>query len=55
MRNEWAHCDFRQWDENKFDRAFLLFQQTIRQLHLQAQEEKDIMDSLTKWETKGYV
>ncbi|XP_053407472.1 uncharacterized protein LOC123548028 [Mercenaria mercenaria] len=53
IRNEWAHCNFSQWDMNKFQTSFVLMKHMIGCLNLSAQEERDILQLTDTWENNG--
>ncbi|CAG2195420.1 unnamed protein product [Mytilus edulis] len=55
IRNPWAHCDFSQWDANKYISSFQLMYQLIRNLGFTTTEENRILGDLTIWETNGIL
>ncbi|CAC5416526.1 unnamed protein product [Mytilus coruscus] len=55
VRNQWAHCNFDEWDSLKYQTAFQLMHQLVRCLQLNTTDEADIQAELTKWETRGFM
>ncbi|XP_053407449.1 uncharacterized protein LOC123547232 [Mercenaria mercenaria] len=53
IRNEWAHCNFSQWDMHKFQTSFVQMKDMIGCLNLSAQEERDILQLIDTWENNG--
>lgn len=53
VRNEWAHCNFTDWDVAKFKSCFDEMQALVQSLHLPAADETNVLGELSDWETKG--
>ena len=53
VRNEWAHCNFTDWDEVKFQCCFMEMQQLVQSLGLPTADETKILSELNDWENKG--
>lgn len=53
IRNPWAHCDFSEWDANKYLSSFQLMNQLIRNLKMTTTDENRILGDLTLWEFNG--
>ena len=53
VRNEWAHCDFAEWDPVKFQSCFKEMQQLVQSLGLPIGDETKILSELNDWENKG--
>ena len=54
VRNEWAHCNFTDWDALKFQSCFQEMQQLVQSVGLPAADEKKLLSELNDWETKGF-
>ena len=54
VRNEWAHCNFTDWDAVKFQSCFQEMQQLVQSIGLPAADETKILSELNDWETKGF-
>ena len=53
VRNEWAHCNFTDWDAVKFQGCFQEMQKLVQSLGLPAADESILLSELNYWETKG--
>ena len=53
VRNEWAHCNFTEWDAAKFQSCFHEMQALVQSLCLPAADEANVLAELSDWETKG--
>ena len=53
VRNEWAHCNFADWDEPKFSAAFQKMEALVRSLGLPKNDTDGIVDELNDWKVKG--
>ena len=53
VRNEWAHCNFTDWEEVKFQSSFKEMQQLVQSLGLPPAGETKILSELNDWENKG--
>lgn len=53
VRNEWAHCNFTDWDATKFNSSFHEMQALVQSLNLPATDEAKVLGELGDWETKG--
>ncbi|XP_053406877.1 uncharacterized protein LOC128559416 [Mercenaria mercenaria] len=53
IRNDWAHCNFSEWDSMKYQTSFQLMHQFIRNLQLPVQDEAYALGQLTHWQTNG--
>ena len=53
VRNEWAHCNFTDWDAVKFQCCFMEMQQLVQSLGLPTADETRILSELNDWENKG--
>ena len=54
VRNEWAHCNFTDWDAAKFQSCFLEMQQLVQSIGLPIADETRLLSELSDWETKGF-
>ena len=52
-RNDWAHCVFNKWDTAKFQKSFTEMEQLIRNMALPSVNERELLEELKDWETKG--
>ena len=52
-RNDWAHCVFNKWDTAKFQKSFTEMKQLIRNMALPSVNERELLEELKDWETKG--
>ncbi|XP_028392643.1 uncharacterized protein LOC114517183 [Dendronephthya gigantea] len=53
IRNEWAHCNFANWTEAKFNAAFLCMETLLKNVNLPPEEEQQMCDDLNSWKDKG--
>ena len=53
VRNEWAHCNFTDWDAAKFQSCFQEMQQFVKSIGLPPADEARLLSELNEWETKG--
>ena len=53
VRNEWAHCNFTDWDAVKFQSSFKEMQQLVQSLGLPPAGETKILSELNDWKNKG--
>lgn len=53
VRNEWGHCNFDHWTMLEFMKCFKFMETLVRSLKLPAANEKEVVDELHDWETKG--
>ncbi|KAL9979148.1 hypothetical protein ACROYT_G016764 [Oculina patagonica] len=53
VRNEWAHCNFTEWDAAKFKSCFHEMQALVQSLYLPPADEANVLGELSDWETKG--
>ncbi|CAG2215385.1 unnamed protein product [Mytilus edulis] len=53
IRNDWAHCDFSEWDAVKYLHSFQLMKKLIKDLKLSLNEETQIIGEIEKWEMNG--
>lgn len=53
VRNEWAHCNFTDWDAVKFQSCFQEMQQLVQSIGLPTADETKLLAELNDWETKG--
>ena len=53
VRNEWAHCNFTDWDAAKFKNCFHEMQTLVQSLLLSPADETKLLGELGDWETKG--
>jgi len=53
VRNKWGHCNFKEWSEDFFSYCFAKLKSLIRSLGLTDGTEKNTLDQLNDWETKG--
>jgi hypothetical protein len=51
VRNEWAHCNFVNWDAPKFTSCFERMKEVLRSLKLSPDDENE----LQVWENKGML
>ena len=52
-RNDWAHCVFNKWDPAKFQKSFTEMEQLIRNMALPSVNERELLEELKDWQTKG--
>ncbi|XP_028392644.1 uncharacterized protein LOC114517184 [Dendronephthya gigantea] len=52
IRNEWAHCNFANWTEAKFNDAFLCMETLLKNVNLSLEKEQQICDDLNSWKDK---
>ena len=55
VRNEWAHCNFTDWDAVKFQSCFKEMQQLVQSLGLPPADETRLLSEMNDWETKGIL
>ena len=55
VRNEWAHCNFTDWDQVKFQSCFQEMQQLVQSLGLPTADETKLLSDLNDWEAKGIL
>ena len=55
VRNKWAHVDITEWTAALFNDCFDKVKTLVRSLGLVAGLEKDTLDRLADWQTKGTV
>ncbi|XP_053374587.1 uncharacterized protein LOC123532002 isoform X1 [Mercenaria mercenaria] len=53
VRNLWAHCNFSEWDNPRYQNSFLQMEHLIQCMKLQKQEEVDLLKLLATWKTNG--
>ena len=53
VRNEWAHCNFTDWDAASFQTCFQEMQQLVKSIGLPPADEARLLSELNDWETKG--
>lgn len=53
VRNEWAHCNFTEWDAVKFQSSFKEMQQLVQSLGPPPAGETKLLSELNDWENKG--
>ena len=53
VRNEWAHCNFTDWDAVKFQGCFQEMQELVHSFGLPTADETTLLSELNDWETKG--
>ncbi|XP_053388695.1 uncharacterized protein LOC128551805, partial [Mercenaria mercenaria] len=53
VRNLWAHCNFNEWDNPRYQNSFLLMEHLIQCMKLQKQEEVDVLKLLATWKANG--
>ena len=54
VRNKWSHLVFTEWTDAMFNDCFDKLKTLVRSLGLTAGVEKNTMDQLGDWQTKGY-
>ena len=54
VRNKWGHVDVTEWIDALFNDCFDKLKTLVRSLGLTAGVEKNTMDQLDDWQTKGY-
>ena len=55
VRNKWGHVDVTEWTDALFNDCFDKLKTLVRSLGLTAGVEKNTMDQLDDWQTKGYL
>jgi hypothetical protein len=53
IRNEWAHCNFAEWTEQKFIDAFQNMETLLKNVNLAPDDEQKLCDELNSWKEKG--
>ena len=53
VRNEWAHCNFTDWDAVKFQGCFHEMRKLVHSFALPTADETTLLSELNDWETKG--
>ena len=53
VRNEWAHCNFTDWDAVKFQGCFQEMRELVHSFGLPTADETTLLSELNDWETKG--
>ena len=53
IRNPWAHCNFSDWTELKFNDSFQAIESLVKTIHLPAADEKKVCDDLDFWKKTG--
>ena len=53
VRNEWAHCNFTDWDVSRFQSCFQEMQQLVQSIGLPTADKTRLLSELKDWETKG--
>ncbi|XP_028392692.1 uncharacterized protein LOC114517236 [Dendronephthya gigantea] len=54
IRNEWAHCNFANWTEAKFNAAFICMESLLKNVNLSPEEEQKLCKELNGWKDKGF-
>ena len=54
VRNKWGHVDVTEWTDALFNDCFDKLKTLVRSLGLTADVEKNTLDQLDVWQTKGY-
>ena len=54
VRNKWGHVDVTEWTDALFNDCFDKLKTLVRSLRLTAGVEKNKLDQLDDWQTKGY-
>ena len=52
-RNAWAHCVFSDWDPVNYQQSFNEMKKLVKELGLLPTIERNLLDELKDWETKG--
>ena len=55
VRNKWGHVDVTEWTDALFNDCFDKLKTLVRSLGLTAGVEKNTVDQLDDWQTKGYI
>ena len=55
VRNKWGHVDLTEWTDALFNDCFDKLKILVRSLGLTAGVEKNTIDQLDDWQTKGYI
>jgi hypothetical protein len=53
VRNEWAHCIFADWTEEKFEAAFASMEALLKNINLSPEVEQKLCDKLNDCKAKG--
>ena len=53
IRNPWAHCNFSNWTELKFNDSFQAIESLVKKINLPAADEKKVCDDLDFWKQTG--
>ena len=55
VRNKWGHVDLTEWTDALFNDCFDKLKKLVGSLGLTASVEKETLDQLDDWQTKGYL
>ena len=53
VRNKWGHFDVSDWSDTFYDDCFAQLQALVKSLGLTGDKEKETLDELNDWQTKG--
>ena len=53
VRNEWAHCDFSQWNMTNYHTCIQRIESLVKKLNLSIADENDFVNELNNWKDKG--
>ena len=53
VRNKWGHFDVSDWSDTFYNDCFAQLQALVRSLVLTGDKEKETLDELNDWQTKG--
>lgn len=53
VRNEWAHCNFSNWDDVNYRACLQEIESLVKKLNMSKVDEKDFVDKLSNWREKG--
>ena len=53
VRNEWAHCNFANWTEKKYNSVFQSMENLLNNVGLSAEKKQNVCDELNNWKRGG--
>ena len=52
-RNDWAHCEFSDWDPVNYQQRFNKMETLVKALGLPPADKRNLLGELKDWESKG--
>ena len=53
IRNEWAHCNFATWSEEKLDEGIQSMEKLLKRLNIPPGDKQKVCNELNSWKDKG--